>query len=96
MSADNTRSAAQVANNNYLIEQVPNPFQGLGTSFNNARIARSQLLRPYPEFGDILTTNNDGKPWYHAAQFRLEKRFSKGYTISSSYTWSKWIALSRP
>jgi hypothetical protein len=91
LNSDNTRSAAQVANNNYLIEQVPNPFQGLGTSFNNARIARSQLLRPYPEFGDILTTNNDGKSWYHAAQFRLEKRFSKGYTISSSYTWSKWL-----
>ena len=23
--------------------------------------ARSQLLRPYPQFGDITTTNNDGK-----------------------------------
>jgi hypothetical protein len=91
LNADNTRSAAQVSNNNFLTEQVSNPFQGLGTSFNNARIARSQLLRPYPQFGDILTTNNDGKSWYHAAQFRLEKRFSKGYTVSASYTWSKWL-----
>jgi hypothetical protein len=91
LNGDNSRSAAQVANNTYLTEQVLNPFQGLGTSFNNARIARSQLLRPFPQFGDVLTTNNDGKSWYHAAQFRLEKRFSKGYTISSSYTWSKWL-----
>jgi Carboxypeptidase regulatory-like domain len=91
LNSDNSRTAAQVSNNAYLNEQVLNPFQGLGTSFNNARIARSQLLRPYPHFGDVLTTNNDGKSWYHAAQFRLEKRFSKGYTISSSYTWSKWL-----
>jgi hypothetical protein len=48
-------------------------------------------LRPFPEFGDILTSNNDGKSWYHAGQFSLQKRFSKGYTVSASYTWSKWL-----
>jgi hypothetical protein len=93
LNTDNSRTAAMTANNTFLTANVPNPFQGLlpGTSFNNATIARSQLLRPFPAFGDILTTNNDGKSWYHAAQFRLEKRFSKGYTIQSSYTWSKWL-----
>ena len=47
-------------------------------------------MRPYPEFGDITTTNNDGKSWYSSAQFGLNKRFSKGYTFGVSYTWSHW------
>ncbi|HEX8889842.1 MAG TPA: hypothetical protein VF779_11855, partial [Pyrinomonadaceae bacterium] len=69
------------------------PFAGLlpGTSFNNATIARSQLLRPFPEFGDILTTNNDGKSWYHSGQFSIQKRFTKDFGIQASYTRSKWL-----
>ena len=40
------------ATNNRLTQQVPNPFAGLlpGTGLNGANVARSQLLRPYPQF----------------------------------------------
>jgi len=95
LDASNSRSAAQVANNTFLTGTVANPFAGLsqfaGTSFANSTISRSQLLRPFPEFGDILTTNNDGKTWYHSGQFAVDKRFSKGYTVQAAYTWSKWL-----
>jgi hypothetical protein len=30
-----------------------------------------------------------GYAWYHSLQTRMEKRFSKGYTLQVSYTWSK-------
>jgi Carboxypeptidase regulatory-like domain/TonB dependent receptor len=93
LNPDNSRTAAQLANSNFLGAAVTNPFADLlpGTSFNNKTIARSQLLRPFPEFGDVLTSNNDGKSWYHAGQFSVQKRFSKGYTVQASYTWSKWL-----
>jgi hypothetical protein len=80
------------ANNSFLTGSVTNPFRGLipGSSLNNSTIARSQLLRPYPEFQDINTTNNDGKSWYNSAQIGVHKRFSQGYTIGVSYTYSKW------
>jgi hypothetical protein len=93
LNPDNSVTPAMTANNSFLTAQVANPFAGLlpGTGFNNATIARSQLLRPYPAFGDINTTNNDGKSWYNAGQLRLEKRFSKGYAIGLSYTRSKWM-----
>ena len=80
------------ANNTFLTGAVANPFAGLlpGTSFNNPTIARPQLLRPYPQFGDIRTTNNDGKSWYNSAQVGLQKRFSQGYTLGVSYTYSHW------
>ncbi len=95
LNADNSRTAAQVSNNTLLTAGVANPFLGIaefaGSGFTNSTIARSQLLRPYPLFGDINTTNNDGKSWYQSGQFSLQKRFSKGYTLQGSYTWSKWL-----
>ncbi|MBL8187487.1 MAG: TonB-dependent receptor [Acidobacteria bacterium] len=82
--------------NNYLGALVTNPFAGqmpasAGAAFRSATIARSQLLRPYPQFGDINTTTNDGYSWYHSFQSNLNKRFSRGYTIGMSYTWSKFM-----
>jgi hypothetical protein len=62
-----------------------------GTAFNNAQIQRQQLLRPFPQYGDILTTSNDGKSMYHSGQFMMNKRFSQGYTVQASYTFSKWL-----
>ena len=78
--------------NNYLTAMVPNPFVGLmpasaPAGFRGATIGRQQLLRPYPHFGDINTTTNEGKSWYNAAQFTLERRMSKGYTFSVNYTY---------
>ncbi|MGH9883088.1 MAG: TonB-dependent receptor domain-containing protein [Pyrinomonadaceae bacterium] len=92
LNADNSRTAAMNANNSFLGGTVANPFAGLlpGTPLNNNTISRAQLLRPFPAFGDVLATNNDGKSWYYAGQFSLQKRFSKGYTVQASYTKSKW------
>src|SRR5438874_8429091 len=71
---------------------VANPFQGLlpGTSFNGATIARSQLLRPYPQFGNMRTFGDDGTSVYNAAQVRLERRFANGYSVLASYTGSRF------
>jgi hypothetical protein len=92
LNTDNARTTAMNANNTFLGATVPNPFAGLlpGSSYNTATIARSQLMRPYPEFGDINTTNNDGKSWYNSAQVSLRKRFSHGYTLGVAYTYSHW------
>ncbi len=77
---------------NFLTAQVPNPFRGLlpGTSFNGATIARQQLLRPFPHFDNLRTRADDGTSKYNSAQFKLEKRFTQGYTVLAAYTWSKF------
>jgi len=92
LNTDNSRSAAMNANNNFLTTQVANPFYGLCTGGNclNKQIQRQQLMRPYPIYGDINTTNNDGKSWYNSAQASLRKRFSQGYTLGVAYTFSHW------
>jgi hypothetical protein len=93
LNTDNSRTAAMDDNNKFLTTQVANPFAGLlpGSGINSSKVARSQLLRPYPAFQDIFTTNNDGESWYHSAQIGLQKRMSHGFTLGASYTYSRWM-----
>lgn len=92
----NPTAAEMTARGTALGLAQTNPFRNLagfeGTNhFSAATLGRSTLLRPLPMFGDITTTVNDGKSYYHAAQFSLQKRFSDGYTFGVAYTWSKWL-----
>jgi hypothetical protein len=73
---------------NTLTATVPNPFYGLNPVYPKT-IAVADLLRPYPEFGDITGTEPVGYSWYHALQVRAEKRFSSGFNAAVSYTFSK-------
>jgi Carboxypeptidase regulatory-like domain len=76
----------------YLAGRVSNPFSGLIPGIGASEtITRLNLLRPYPQFGQVITTTNDGYSWYHSGQLRLEKRFTKGYTLQASYTYSKFM-----
>ncbi len=79
------------ATNNRLTQQVPNPFAGLlpGTSLNGANVARSQLLRPYPQFTSIQATETNGRSDFNALQARVERRMANGFTIQMAYSWSK-------
>ncbi len=80
---------------NQLNQQVPNPFfgQGLGGGLANATVARSQLLRPYPQFGDIHPLfSNGGNTSYHGLQTTFSKRFASGMSFEGNYTWSKAMA----
>ncbi|HVH88139.1 MAG TPA: carboxypeptidase-like regulatory domain-containing protein, partial [Terriglobales bacterium] len=80
-----TRDQATI---NTLSAQVPNPFFGLNSIYSST-IQVADLLRPFPEFGDIIQTLNNGSSWYHALQVRSEKRFSHGYTLNAAYTWAR-------
>jgi hypothetical protein len=79
-----------------LSGNVANPFAGLlpNTTFNGSNIAREQLLRPFPEYGTINMLTNQGYSWYHALQTSIQKRFSHGYTVLGTYTFSKFMQAS--
>ena len=78
---------------NFLAASIPNPFAGLapGTGLNGSTIARSQLLRPFPQFTGVGDSRNDGRGYYDSLQVRSEKRMSYGFTWTNSYTWSKTL-----
>ena len=90
LSTSNVRDNAVI---NFLSANVTNPFRGLvpNENLNNATQQRQQLLRPFPQFGDIDGRFYDGSSTYDSAQFRVEKRFSGGYTVLTSYTLSKFM-----
>src|SRR5262245_25267745 len=77
-----------------LTAAVPNPFQGnaafQGTQlFSAATVQRRQLLRPYPQFMDVLARHvTEGKNQYNAAVIEWSKRMSHGIGGRVSYTYS--------
>src|SRR5207245_1194942 len=73
---------------------LPNPFLGnpafAGTSsFSSATLSRAQLLRPYPQFGNILARHVlEGKSRYNAGVVEWTKRVTNGFGGRISYTYS--------
>ncbi len=75
-----------------LTQQVPNPFFGVaaaGPFSTSATLSRAQLLRPYPQFGNINAGRIlEGKNQYHAAVIEWSKRMAHGLGGRASYTYS--------
>ena len=79
-----------------LTQLVPNPFygriSGTGCGLQNPTVARQQLLRPYPQFCSVSEQQPlIGNSYYDALQFTYTHRFSQGFSVLASYTFSKYI-----
>jgi hypothetical protein len=84
-----------------LGQSVPNPFFGVIPSgpLAAATIPRSQTLLPYPQFTNLPgfqggVTNPfafTGNSIYHAFTLKVEKRFSRGFSILAAYSKTKLI-----
>jgi carboxypeptidase family protein/TonB-dependent receptor-like protein len=75
-----------------LNQQVPNPFYGIVNNgvLTQPTVSRAQLLRPYPQFTDIIPLYAAGaKSRYNALQITGRKRMSKGLMFEGSYTLAK-------
>jgi hypothetical protein len=83
----------QGGNRAFCDQLLPNPFVGVPgfegtTRFTNATLTRFELARPFPAFSGFSENSlNRGRMWYDSAQFVANKRWSKGVTINTSYTW---------
>jgi hypothetical protein len=73
---------------NYLTATYANPLNGLSPLFGTT-ISRATALEPFPEYGAITSLASIGNSEYNSLQMRLEKRFSQGYTVLATYTYSK-------
>jgi hypothetical protein len=65
------------------INQIPTALLGPSAA---------QKDRPYPQFSNVtLVFPSLGVAAYHAGTVRLEKRFSLGFNLLTTYTWSKFL-----
>src|SRR5215469_15025421 len=91
----NQLPAAYLALGSALTAKVPNPYYGqipTSSSLGQPTIAQQQLLRAFPRFTNVaLFRDNVADSEYEAFQAKLEKRFSRGLTLTASYTFSKLI-----
>jgi hypothetical protein len=79
-------------NTGYLNVTFPNPFAGLvpGQGLNASTVARSQLLRPYPEFTNFgMNRLNLGSSYYNALEAVATKRYTDGMMFAVNYTLMK-------
>lgn len=75
-----------------LNELVDNPFFGIVNQgvLVAPKISRAQLLRPFPQFTDVIPLRiSDASSWYNAFQVTAKKRMSGGLQFEGSYVWSK-------
>jgi hypothetical protein len=50
-----------------------------------------QPRRPFPDFGVITWNEQSASSIYHSMQFKLERRFYKGLSLLTAFTWSRSI-----
>ena len=81
-----------------ITSSVANPFQGYltpstfpGSLRNNATVALSQLLKPYPQYLSIVQTNtDDGRHMKtHSFDVRAQRPFSNGLSVLVAYAFSR-------
>jgi hypothetical protein len=78
---------------NYLTQPVPNPFfgvEGAGGFATRRTIQRNQLLRPFPQFGDVnMIYSTLARSQYHAGVLQVTKRATGWWGGRISYTYSR-------
>ncbi len=81
---------------NGLRTLVANPFYGqiaIGP-LAQSKLAEAQLLVPYPQYTGVTSDAANWAPSsYNSLQVKLEKRYSSGFTLVASYTYSKMMDL---
>ncbi len=67
------------------------PASDVTTTGSPLTFSRFQAARPNPSFGRITLVDSGADSRYNGVFFQLTKRFSRNYTLQSSYTLSKVI-----
>jgi len=73
-----------------LSDQVANPVYVSGGAgiLGQATVARSQVLRPFPQFTSVNLLVSSAHAKYDALLIKAEKRAARGLNLIASFTWS--------
>jgi hypothetical protein len=85
-----TAGYIHVVGNRIPVVRITNLPPIIGT-LADGRAVFGSGARANPNFNNINVTESVGKSSYHAGSLSLNKRFTRGYQLSASYTWSHGI-----
>jgi hypothetical protein len=73
---------------------IPQAYKDAGLAFDGSKALPDNLIKPYPGYAAINYREPSGSTNYNSLQVSLNRRFSRGLTLSASYTWSKALGTS--
>lgn len=74
----------KLSSDNISINQIPPWIVGPGQT--------GRAFRPYPQFTNVsILAPSFGVSSYHAGLLKAQKRFSRGFNMLATYTWSKFL-----
>jgi hypothetical protein len=73
---------------------LPAPYAAAGLSFTGQFALPTDLLRPFPGYGNVNIHQMGGSANYNSMQMSMERRFVRKLFVQLSYTWSKLLGVS--
>jgi len=76
----------------FLNARSANPYTGAGGGtgvIGAATISNNQLCRPFPQFSAVNTQPSVSRSNYNSLIVNARKQYSKGFSVTVGYTWSK-------
>ncbi len=76
-----------------LQQSIANPFFGAITvgGLSNRNVQRQTLVDTFPQYSGASGFDSWASSSYHAMTLKVERRFTQGFSVLASYTWSKLI-----
>lgn len=68
---------------------IPQAYRDAGLSFDGSKALPANLIRPFPGYDTIQQREFVGSSNYQSLQVSVNRRFSRGFTFSLAYTFSK-------
>jgi outer membrane receptor protein involved in Fe transport len=68
---------------------IPQAYKDAGLRFDGTKALPDNLVRPFPGLASIRFEENVASTNFNSLQVSVNRRFSKGFTYSIAYTWSK-------
>jgi len=96
-----TNTRANIANGNagavasFLNSSTNVTGQG-GGFIRTCKCLPEDFLIFNPQFASAGINGNPTSSWYHSLEVKLNKRFSRGFTNQTTYTWSKTLQTGAP
>lgn len=69
-------------------------YRAAGLKFDGQKALPANLVRPFPGLAGIRFEENAASSNFNSLQIAVNRRFSRGFSYSAAYTWSKALGVS--